>query len=97
LGKVLSPVPPSIDDIVTVIIDFLAELEGRPMEEVRSELESGGKELPVDSILVVEILTRVEEHYGIAVPADAEAARATRSVTAFADAVLNVIIERQSP
>lgn len=78
-----------------MIIEFLAELEQREAEEVRAELEKAGSDLPVDSVLIVEILTRVEERYGIGIPADAEAARATRSVHAFADAVLEAIIERQ--
>lgn len=59
------------------------------------ELVQGGSELPVDSLLVVEILTRVEERYSVAIPADRQAAQATRSVRAFARAVLDAITERQ--
>jgi acyl carrier protein len=44
---------------------------------------------------VVEILTRIEERYHVAIPADREAAQATRSVRAFAAAVLDAIVERQ--
>lgn len=51
--------------------------------------------MPVDSLLVVEILTRIEERYHVAIPADREAAQATRSVRAFAAAVLDAIVERQ--
>ncbi|WP_436988196.1 phosphopantetheine-binding protein [Streptomyces sp. enrichment culture] len=78
-----------------MVIDFLAELEERPAQEVRTELEAAGSDLPVDSVLIVEVLTRVEERYGIAIPADAQAARATRSVRAFAGAVLDAINERR--
>ncbi|MFI5882041.1 phosphopantetheine-binding protein [Streptomyces sp. NPDC051554] len=78
-----------------MIIDFLAELEDRSPQEVRAYLEANGPDLPVDSVLIVEILTRIEERYGIAIPADAQAARATRSVRAFAGAVLDAINERQ--
>jgi acyl carrier protein len=95
LGRLLKTIKPSVEEVITVIIEFLAELEERSAQEVRSELEAAGTDLPVDSILIVEILTRVEEHYGIAIPADAQAARATRSVGAFADAVLDAITERQ--
>ncbi|KUF19235.1 acyl carrier protein [Streptomyces silvensis] len=84
-----------MDDITTLVIDFIAEHEGVSPDELRAELEQGGRELPVDSLLVVEILTRIEERYHVAIPADREAAQATRSVRAFAAAVLDAIIERQ--
>ncbi|MFI7126848.1 phosphopantetheine-binding protein [Nonomuraea sp. NPDC050153] len=76
-------------------MEFLAQLQGRDPDELRMELETAGQELPVDSILVVEILTRIEERYGIAIRADAEAARSTRSVYTFAGTVLQAIKERQ--
>ncbi|MFI0766149.1 acyl carrier protein [Streptomyces sp. NPDC021218] len=86
-----------MDEITSVVIGFLAEHEGVSPDELRAELEQGGRELPVDSLLVVEILTRIEERYHVAIPADREAAQATRSVRAFATAVLDAIIERQQP
>lgn len=95
MGKPLSSVEPSANEIVSVVIEFLAELQERSALEVRNELEEAGAELPVDSVLIVEILTRVEERYAIAIPADAESARATRSVCAFAGAVRDAITERQ--
>ncbi|MER5227313.1 acyl carrier protein [Streptomyces flaveus] len=95
MGGTLSTVTPSIDDIVSVVIEFLAELQEKPAPEVRAELEDGGAELPVDSLLIVEILTRIEERYSIAIPADRQSAEATRSVQAFARAVREAIIERQ--
>ncbi|MEU2113852.1 acyl carrier protein [Streptomyces sp. NPDC019507] len=78
-----------------MVVEFLAELQDRDPDELRMELEDAGEELPVDSILVVEILTRIEERYGIGVPADEEAARSTRAVRTFAATILNVINERQ--
>lgn len=84
-----------MDDIISVVLDFLAEHEGVSSDNLRSELEQGGRELPVDSLLVVEILTRIEERYQVAIPADRQAAGATGSVEAFAAAVLDAIMERQ--
>lgn len=78
-----------------MVVEFLAELQDRDPDELRMELEEAGEELPVDSILIVEILTRIEERYGISVPADEEAARSTRSVRTFATTILNVINERR--
>jgi acyl carrier protein len=80
-----------------VIIDFLAELQDKDPSDLRAELSAGGAELPVDSLLIVEILTRLEEHFGVSIPADAEAARSTRSVRAFSRTVLDSIIEGQQP
>lgn len=95
MGRALSGIRPHAEEIVAVVIEFLAELEARPVDEVRAELQDAGAELPVDSVLIVEILTRVEEHYGIAIPADRQSAQATRSVRAFAAAVQDAITERQ--
>ncbi|MGW4222205.1 phosphopantetheine-binding protein [Streptomyces bauhiniae] len=78
-----------------MVVEFLAELQDREPDELRMELEEAGEELPVDSILIVEILTRIEERYGISVPADEEAARSTRWVRTFATTILNVINERR--
>jgi acyl carrier protein len=80
-----------------VVVEFLAELQDREPEELRAELEGAGQELPVDSILIVEILTRIEERYGISIPADEEAAHSTRSVRTFAGTILKVINERRTP
>lgn len=88
---------PSLEDIVEVVIEFLAQLQDRDAADLRAELKEAGQELPVDSVLVVEILTRIEERYGIKIPADAEAARSTRSVYTFARTVLDVIEERKQP
>ncbi|MFE5864203.1 acyl carrier protein [Streptomyces virginiae] len=93
----LSTVTPDIDDIVSVVIEFLAELQEKTAAEVRDALEDGGAELPVDSLLIVEVLTRTEERYSIAIPADRQSAQATRSVQAFARAVQEAVIEGQQP
>ena len=55
---------------------------------MREELEEGGWELPIDSLRIVEILTRVEQEFGVEVPADVDSARSMRSVRAFAEVVL---------
>lgn len=88
---------PTSDEVTLLIIELLAELQERDPSEVHAELVDGGAELPVDSLLIVEILTRVEEQLGVRIPADAEAARSTRSVRAFTRTVLDAVIEGQQP
>ncbi len=81
----------STDEVVDVIVDLLAEKEGRPASEVMAELAAGGADLAIDSLRIVEILTRVEERYGVLLPADPMIARSTRSVLSFAQAVVDTI------
>ncbi|MER7209799.1 acyl carrier protein [Streptosporangium sp. NPDC000239] len=84
-----------MEDVVAVVLELLAHSQGRDPDELRAELEAAGEELPVDSILVVEILTRAEERYGITVPVNEQAARSTRAVYTFAATILETIKERQ--
>jgi acyl carrier protein len=81
----------SIDEVVDVVVDLLAEEEGRPAREVMAELAMGGADLAIDSLRIVEILTRVEKRYGVLLPADPVIARSTRSVLSFAQAVVDTI------
>jgi acyl carrier protein len=81
----------STDEVVDVVVDLLAEEEGRPASEVMAELAVSGADLAIDSLRIVEILTRVEERYGVLLPADPAIARSTRSVLSFAQAVVATI------
>jgi acyl carrier protein len=78
-------------DLVSAIIDALAARQDKAPAALRTELEAGGRELPVDSILIAEILTDIEARYRIRIAADAEAARSTRSVWTFAETVHRAI------
>ena len=77
--------------VVDVVVDLLAEAEGRPVSEVMAELAVSGPDLLIDSLRIVEILTRVEKRYGVSLPADPVIARSTRSVLSFARAVVDTI------
>jgi len=96
-GGALTTTIPTSEEITLLIIELLAELQERDPSEIQAELVDGGPELPIDSLLIVEILTRVEGHFGISIPADATAARSTRSVRAFTRTVLDAVIEGQQP
>jgi acyl carrier protein len=78
---------PSVGQIVDVVVRLLAVERGESEVEVREELEEGGWELPIDSLRLVEILTRVEQELGVEVPADVTSARSMRSVCAFAEVI----------
>jgi acyl carrier protein len=81
----------TVDEIAGIVIGLLAEDAGVPADQMRADLEAAGPELPVDSVLIAEILSRVEAACGARIPADAEAARSTGSVTAFARTVQRAI------
>lgn len=85
----------TVDEIADIVIGLLAEKAGIPAGHIRAKLEAAGPDLPVDSVLIAEILSRVEEACGARIPADAEAARSTGSVMAFARTVHRAIpVER---
>lgn len=85
----------SVQEIVDIVIDFLAEHQERPSQDAYEELAARGQELPVDSVLIMEILARIEQHFEVRVPADAEAGRSLRSVWAFAETVYNTMQSKE--
>jgi acyl carrier protein len=93
----LTPTVVSTEEVVDVVVDLLAEAEGRPVGEVMAELAASGPDLLIDSLRVVEILTRVEDRCGVRLPADPVIARSTRSVLIFAQVVADSINDGGQP
>jgi acyl carrier protein len=83
---------PTVDEIVDVVVRLLALERGQEEAEVREKLEEGGAELPIDSLRIVEILTRLEQELGVEIPADVDSARAMRSVRDFAEIVRDAVV-----
>jgi acyl carrier protein len=81
-------------EIEDLIIGLLAEDAGANPADLREQLEDLGDWLPIDSLLAVEVLARVEEHYGVTFPTTPEAAKNLTSVTAFAEAILDAVRAR---
>ncbi|TDE08489.1 acyl carrier protein [Jiangella asiatica] len=81
------------DDIEWLIIQLIAEDNAMDADDLLEELAAAGQDLPVDSLLAAEVLTRVQEQVGAELPTNAETARALRSVKAFADAVWRLLPE----
>lgn len=73
-------------DVADVVIELLAEDAGRSPDEVRASLGVAGG-WPIDSLLLVEVLPRVEARFGVKIPETVEAARAFGTVQAFAEMV----------
>ncbi|WP_405434897.1 acyl carrier protein [Streptomyces anulatus] len=83
--------PHTVQGIVDITITFLAQYQDRSVGDVHEELAARGQELPIDSVLVMEILTQVEQRFDVSIPADAEAGRSLRSVWAFAETVYDTM------
>lgn len=75
------------NEIVDLILELLAEQAGLSVADLRAELLALGDEMPLDSLLAVEILVRVQEVTGVVLPATEETAQALLSVRGFAAAV----------
>ena len=78
----------TVSHVIGVVVLLLAEEREESEAETRTWLEAAGREMPIDSLLIVEILARVEEECGVRIPADADAARSMRSVRTFAETVV---------
>jgi acyl carrier protein len=83
-------------DIEDLTIELLAEEATCGPGEMRQRLEEGGGDLPIDSILLVEVVVRVEERCGVHLPTTLETARNLRSVRDFAAMVYDLVQVEQS-
>lgn len=74
-------------EIERLIIELLAEERGCSVAEMERQLLASGADMPVDSLLAVEVLVRVEQRVGARFPASPSSGKALRSVRAFAQAM----------
>lgn len=74
----------TMNDIADIVIGLLAAEAGIPPGQLKDELQADGPELPVNSLLVVEVLAKVEGACGVRIPVTEGVARSTRSVMTFA-------------
>jgi acyl carrier protein len=82
-------------DIEDLTIGLLAEEAKCSPGEMRQRLEESGGDLLIDSILLVEVVVRVEDRYGVHLPTTMETARNLRSVRDFAVMVYGLVqVER---
>ncbi|WP_275295110.1 phosphopantetheine-binding protein [Amycolatopsis sp. La24] len=75
------------EEVEEYIVGLLAEEFERDAEELMSELAALSPEMPCDSVLLVELMTRVSARFGVRFEATFETARDMRSVRGFADRV----------
>jgi acyl carrier protein len=83
-------------DIEDLTIELLAEEAGCSPGEMRQQLEEAGDNLPIDSILLVEVVARVEDRCGVHLPTTLEMTRVLRSVRDFAVMVYDLVQAEQT-
>ncbi|MFD1145668.1 hypothetical protein [Saccharothrix hoggarensis] len=66
------------------ILERLALLEQCEVDELRERLLADGAEMPYDSVVLVELMTTVEEHFGVRLPLELATARDMRAIGSFA-------------
>ncbi|MGO4613007.1 acyl carrier protein [Nocardia sp. 2YAB30] len=81
-------------DVADRIVELLAEDAGIDPGLLRVELLELGADMPIDSLLAVDVLVRLQQATGVTLPATEETATAMRSVRGLAQAVL---VQQQNP
>ncbi|MGW5721867.1 acyl carrier protein [Amycolatopsis sp. NPDC003865] len=77
----------SREEVEDYIVDLLAEEFEQDASELLAELVELSPEMPCDSVILVELMTRVSARFGVRFEATFETARDMRSVRGFADRV----------
>jgi acyl carrier protein len=84
---------PTRVDVEAVILELLGKEFKTEPGELREQLAASGAELPIDSLIIIEILVEVETRFGVRVAEDAATAAALQSVSAFTDLIMTLIEE----
>jgi acyl carrier protein len=74
-------------ELEDLVIELLADEEGRDADELRTELEGKGGSMPVDSLKMFAILVEFRTRTGLTIPKRKLTNKVLRSVTVFADFV----------
>lgn len=86
----------TITEIEELILGLLAERAGISVEDLRAELLVNGDDMPIDSLLAVEILIQVQNAAGVVLPATEETAQALLSIHGFAASVMRQLDAHRS-
>jgi acyl carrier protein len=81
----------NVEEIEDLAIELLARRAGREPEDLRRDLEERGSDLPIDSLLLVEIVAEVQKRCGVVIPPTPANAFNLRSVRRFAELVHGLI------
>lgn len=77
-------------EVESVILELLGEELKTEPGELGQRLSAAGAQMPIDSVIMVEILVRVETRFGVRVAETAPTAWALRSVCGFAELIVTL-------
>jgi acyl carrier protein len=83
----------TVEAVEEIAVEFVAANNMVSPEEIRRQLDTDDRDLPMDSLVVSEILAAVETRLGVAVSPEVEAAREFYYVRAFA----RLVVEQGTP
>lgn len=82
--------PLTVEAVEAIVVELLADEEGCDPDELGRRLLAAGPQMPVDSLLMFDVLYAVEQRTGVRVKADKKTGRSMRSVRDFAHRVMEV-------
>ena len=77
----------TLEQIEAYILELLAADTEDDPDRLRTELAALNSEMPIDSLLLVEVMTRVEARFGVRLEPTEDTAKQMSSVRAFAELV----------
>lgn len=83
-------------EIEDKIIELVAREEGSAPADLRAELLSRGKELPIDSEALTAVSIELAEFYNVDFEYDETTAEAMRTVTSFAGLILDLLKQQRA-
>jgi len=78
------------EEVTTAIFEILAQKLNMAVEELKADLSQKGRDLPIDSLLGLELLMELEDKFSIQIPDDDATAASLGSGTALARRVCKV-------
>lgn len=77
----------SAEEVEDVVIELLAARHGVEPAVLREDLQGRGQDMPVDSVVMVLVLTAIEARFDVRLAPDEDTARSLGSVREFARTV----------
>jgi acyl carrier protein len=78
----------TVETVESIAIEYVAANNMVSPDEIRRQLATEDRDIPMDSLVVSEILTALEQRLGVEVSAEVEAAREFYFLRAFARLVV---------
>jgi acyl carrier protein len=82
-------------EVERVTLELLGEELGVDPAELQKQLAKLGPELPIDSLILVEVLVKVEKRFKVRVPEDKASAAMMRSIYDFTSLIVGLMEDQE--